>query len=107
MKRIFVLSLLVITGLFSFGLAKAVEIANPIAPNNINELVTMIADGVALIIGPVALIMFIVGGIMFLVSFGNPEKINQAKACLIYAVIGAAIALAAKGLAAIIGNVFK
>jgi len=108
MKKVFALSQIVFISLFlaSFILAQT-TITNPIGASNFKELITKIADGVAIIIGPVAVIMFIVAGILYLTSAGNPERINSAKACLMYAIIGIAVAISAKGMAEFIESTLK
>lgn len=108
MKKILTLPLLAIAvlSLAYPVVALGVKLDNPIGPNNIGELVEKIADGVAVVIGPLALIMFIVSGILFLASAGSPERVNTAKTCFVYAIIGAAVALAAKGVAEFVGGIF-
>ncbi|MBU4204629.1 pilin [Patescibacteria group bacterium] len=108
MKKIYILPLLIIIGVSFVSLATAAEITNPLGnTKDIKTLITKIADGVVVIIGPIATIMLIVAGILYLTSAGNPERINNAKTALIYAVIGIAVAISAKGVAEFIGTTLK
>ncbi len=109
MRKIFVLSLLIVIGISFINLATAatVTLDPPIGANNFIELITIITDGVVVVISPVAVIMIIVAGILFLTSAGNPERINSAKTCLIYAVIGIVVVISAKGMAEFIETTLK
>ena len=77
---------------------------NP-GPNCIDsfpKLLTKITDYIFGIIAVLATLMFVISGIFFVTSAGNPERITRAKNIAFYAVIGAAIALAGKGLIEVI-----
>lgn len=96
MKKIYTLLVLVIISLsFANPLLAQIRIENPISANTFAELLELITKAVAGIIGPIAVIMFIIAGIIFLTSAGKPEKVTTAKTCLLYAIIGTAIALGA------------
>lgn len=105
MKKTFILSSLVLLSIFigfattAYGEAGAVTITDPLGGIGFSGLLKNIAKGVAGVVGSLAVIMFIISGIMYLTSAGSPERINQAKGCLVYAVIGVVIALSAEGLA--------
>lgn len=83
-----------------------VKIDNPIKAQDFKTLLKTIADGIFTVIAGLSVIMIMVAGILFLLSAGSPEKINTAKACLTYAIIGAAVALAAKAIIATVTSVF-
>ncbi|MBI1866323.1 MAG: hypothetical protein HY005_03330 [Candidatus Staskawiczbacteria bacterium] len=97
-------SILVIAG----GETSAVVLVNPlVGVNNICQLLTRIINAVAGIVGAISVIMIIVSGIMYLLSAGSPERINKAKAALVYAIIGMAIAISATGIVAAIKGVIN
>lgn len=50
--------------------------------------------------------MFLVGGYTYATSSGDPEKVGKATKTLIYAAIGLTVALIAKGIPLIVGNIF-
>ena len=50
-------------------------------------------------------LMLIVAGYMFVTGGGNPEAIGKAKNMLVYALVGLAIALAARGLMALVNAI--
>jgi len=79
------------------------EICNPLGANSIDELLTdYIIPAVETVVASVAVIMFIVAGILFLTSAGDPGRLQTAKTCFVYAIIGLAIALGAATLSVII-----
>jgi hypothetical protein len=55
----------------------------------------------------VAGILLIISGFMFVTAGGNPENVTRARQFLINALIGVAIALAAKGMVALIVNILS
>lgn len=73
--------------------------------NSFTGLLTQITTYILNIIGGLAVIMFIWAGILFVTSAGDPSKITKARHVVIYAIIGIAIALAGKGLIAVITEV--
>jgi len=56
------------------------------------------------LITPVIVIMFIWSGFLFIKAQGNEEGLTSAKNTLLYTVIGAALALGAKGLSIVISS---
>jgi hypothetical protein len=103
-----IVSLAVLTGLFCLATlvsAESVTIPNPLAQggvNNFTDLLLKIAQGVSVVIGILGTIMLLVSGILYLTSAGNPEKINKAKAALIYALVGIAIGATAEVIVSIV-----
>ena len=83
-------------GLISF--ADAIVIENPLTSDDIGKILTNIADNLINILGGVTVIMFIITGIIYLTSAGSPEKIQLAKKCLTYTIIGVVVVLMAKGI---------
>lgn len=82
------------------------KICNPLTGvNNFGDLLEKIAVGVGAVVASLAVLMLIIAGILFLISAGNPTMLTRAKQALTYAIIGAAIALAASGLVALLKNI--
>lgn len=74
----------------------------PICINDFPTLITNITDYIFNVVGFLATLMLVIAGVMFVISAGNPGKIDSAKKAAIYAAVGLAIALAGKGLIAVI-----
>jgi len=53
----------------------------------------------------VVVLMILVAGYMFVTGGGNPETISKARNLLMYALIGLAIAVIARGLVALVGRI--
>lgn len=90
------------------GSVFAVSIENPLKGRGINsipDLLKKIAEEVGKIVASLAVLMIIVAGILFLFSAGNPNMLGNAKLALTYAIIGAAVALAASGIAELIKRI--
>ncbi len=82
------------------------QLQNPLGGiNTFPALLSQIASAIAPIIGSLAVLMLIIAGIFFLLSAGNPAMLGRAKTALAYAIIGAAIGLAAVGLVALIKTI--
>lgn len=95
MRKLF-LPIVLISFLFFVSFAEAVSISNPLSHSNFGSLIGGIANAIAGLVGAIAAIMFILAGIYFLTSAGDPTKLQKAKDCLKYAIIGTVIALAAE-----------
>jgi len=89
------LPIVLISLLFFVGFAEAVSIKNPLSHSSFSSLIGGIANAIAGLVGAIATIMFILAGFYFLTSLGDPAKLQKAKDCLKYAIIGTAIALLA------------
>jgi len=50
-------------------------------------------------------IMFLIGGFTFLTSGGDPQKVSKGKNIMIYAAVGLAIVLVAKGIIALLKDI--
>ncbi len=108
---VFLFSFAILLGAFSFVSAETIALPNPLCPNmanpcvssptcvcNFADLVGRVTNYIFTIIGVLAVLMFVIAGIYFVISAGNPEKIQKAKDIAKWAVIGAIIAFAGKGL---------
>jgi len=104
MKRI----LLAVTLLSLFALPMVSfgqENVLPTGPTSGTEIVTMvntISNWVFTIFLAVAVIFIIMAAIKFLTSGGDPGKVSSARDSLLYALIGVAVAVLAKGLVALV-----
>ncbi len=101
-----IIGTILFVGLFCFtgrvlGAGDA-TIPNLIGASDFKQLLGKIASGVGTLIGALGTIMFIISGIMFLFSAGSPEKINNAKRALVYAIIGIVVGLTVNSLVAFI-----
>jgi len=77
----------------------------PIGPTSEQAIIDMlnkIADWIFTIFLAVAVIFIILAAIKFLTSGGDPGKVQSARDSLLYALIGVAVALLAKGLVALV-----
>ena len=83
-----------------------VKLQNPLKGiEDFPTLLSTIADAITPIVASLALLMLIIAGIFFLLSAGKPEMLTMAKQALSYAIIGAAIGLAAAGLVALLKKI--
>src|SRR3989344_5604840 len=80
---------------------------NPACVDSFDKLIANISEYVTDVIAVLAGLMFVVAGIMFVISAGNPERITKARKIAIYAAVGAAIALAGRGLIEVIQEVIN
>lgn len=62
------------------------------ANNRVVDVLTFVVNTFSWVIGIAGVIAVIVGGIMYAVSGGDPQKTNQAKNTIIYALVGLVIA---------------
>ncbi|MBU2540245.1 hypothetical protein KJ786_03745 [Patescibacteria group bacterium] len=105
MRKTYILLSIVLISFSFVSLVSAETITDPLGGKNIGQVLASITKGVADIVGPLAGVMVIIAGIFFLTSGGSPERVNTAKACLMYAVIGAVIALSAGAISATITKI--
>ena len=85
----------------------ALNLPNPLEKSNINDipgLVDAIATFIVQLASPVFVIMMIVGAFQMLTAVGNETKFANGKKTITYTIIGMAVVLAAKGIAAVIKN---
>lgn len=114
-KFFLVISAITFLALFA-SVAVAISLPNPLCPsggnatqcvNDLPTLVVKITNYIASVIAVLATLMFVWGGMLFVSSGGRPEQITKAKKALLVTAVGAAIALAAKGLATVIAEVIN
>ena len=74
----------------------------PSTPGELVDLVEKIGNWIFSILLGVAVIFLVVAGFYFITAGGSAEKVTTARQMLINALIGVAVALAAKGMVAII-----
>ncbi|MDD3734944.1 MAG: pilin [Candidatus Pacebacteria bacterium] len=79
-----------------------IDLSNPINANTIEEVLENIASAIWRIVTPLSAIMLIWAGIQYMTAQGQPDKINQAKNSLKYAIIGIIVALIAGSIDALI-----
>lgn len=69
---------------------------------DIKDMVDVAADILTKIAGALCVLMIVWAGILFLMASGEPDKVTKAKQALLYAIIGAVVALGAAGFKAIV-----
>jgi len=82
-----------------------ITIPNPLEYETLQELVDKLIDfifAVAIAITPLVLIY---AGFLFLTAGGDPQKVNQAKSLIFWALIGLTIVILAKGLIKVLQDV--
>ncbi|PIR89685.1 hypothetical protein COS93_00220 [bacterium (Candidatus Gribaldobacteria) CG07_land_8_20_14_0_80_33_18] len=101
---LFFLFLLII--LMTPGLTRAdVKIESPIKYENIPDLINSIVNYIFWVGLALAPLMIVIGALMIMSSGGDPNKVTTGRNIIIYACIGLAIILFAKGIIAIIRGV--
>lgn len=99
MKKKKILAVLIFLSLVFFIVlasnANAVDFANPLKINSIQELLTNLLSALQGVVVTIAIIFIVIGGILYMTSAGDEKRITQAKNCWTGAVIGLAIVLAA------------
>lgn len=83
----------------------AVQFKNPIAFNDIQDLLVAILNVIIIIAVPIIVFFLIYAGFLYVTARGNPETIQQASRALLYGVIGGVIILGAVAVAEIIGAI--
>lgn len=72
-----------------------VSFANPLRFNTVNELLTSLLTFLQTFIVMLALIFIIIGALLYVTSAGNDGRMETAKKCILGAVIGLALGIAA------------
>jgi len=89
--------------LLLISISSAIDIENPLSKtSDIYTLVMKILDFLIILAIPLSAILIVYSGLLYITSAGNAEKIKTAQKTLIWALIGFAIVLIAKGVPAII-----
>ena len=70
----------------------------------VNGILNKAANFLLIIIGIAAVFMIMIGGIQYVLSSGDPQRVNQAKDMIIYALVGLVVALVAKGIVVFVIN---
>lgn len=80
------------------------EIKNPVAgTSTLMELIVQLLNNVVMPIAAVAVVIWIIyAGFTFLTAQGNPKAIEEAKARLLWSLIGAGILLGAVGISKVV-----
>ena len=81
------------------------EIENPLTATTVTELIDRIINFIWFLAIVFAPIMFLIGGFTFLTSGGDPQKVSKGKNIMIYAAVGLAIVLVAKGIIALLKDI--
>jgi len=101
-------SLLIVFLAFPFIASAAtsttIEIDNPIASDNLLDLIETIVNYLLWIAVVAAPLTIIIAALMFLTAGGNERKVGTAKKMLMWAVIGIALALLSKGIVSLLGD---
>ena len=105
MKKIIIASLAFLM-LFGFSFSVFAAVTN--VPTNVTSIsavisiINTLANWVFSVLIALAVIMLLLAAFNWLTSAGNEEKISSARKMLIWALVGIAVALAAKGLVMIV-----
>jgi hypothetical protein len=75
--------------------AQAIVFVNPLSVDSVEELLASLLSALQGVVVALAMIFIVLGGILYMTSYGNPGRIEQAKACWTGALIGLAIVLVA------------
>ena len=107
MKKLLLLPLIIfISFLFFANFVQANTTIDPTGPGSFKELIEAFIEIIRNIVAPLAAVMVIIAGILYATSAGNPERIQQAKDFLIYAIIGVIIVLIAQAVITTIEGFF-
>jgi len=87
--------------------AKAITFENPFKAKSFEELIDAIINFIFWVAMAIVPIIIIIAGFLFLTSGGDPEKVRTAKKIILYACIGLAIILFAKGIISLIKSVIE
>jgi len=75
------------------------------APGDIIIIIEAIANWIFVILLAVAVIFVLIAAFQFLTSGGAPERISAARSNLLYAVVGVAVAVLARGFIALVKTI--
>ena len=85
--------------------ADQVCICNPLTTERFEDIINNIIDFLFKIIVVLAPLMIVIGGFMFFTSGGDPKKVSQARNLMIWAAVGFAVILLAKGFMALLKSI--
>src|SRR3989344_1999938 len=83
------------------------QICNPLAYGTFQEILGAITDFVFTVGMVLAPLMLIIAGFFFVTSAGDPKRIETAKRLALYALIGLAVLLLAKGLIKVLESILR
>ncbi len=106
MKTLLIFSLFLSIMLIGSHYAMALEIPNPLGPQDqtIPQLIDKIATWLLEIGLVISTIIILWAAIVFMTSGGNQQRVTQARQTLWYVIIGITVLLLAKGVTSIIQN---
>ncbi len=104
MKKIIIISL-IFFGVSFFAVSHALTINNPLASDDVADIISSIWKFVYLLAIAVVPLMAIIAGFMFMTAGGDSTKINKAKDLLLWLVIGVVIVLLAGGIVQLIRKI--
>lgn len=84
-----------------------IDLPNPLGTTDIAELLNRITGFLLTIAAPIAAVVIIIGAFQMLFAAGNPEKFKTGQKTILYAAIGFAIVLIAKGITSIIEGILQ
>lgn len=105
MKKLLLVAVLLVAAGLAAGAAAQNVIDNPLGTGEVKTVITRIADFLTAIAGAIATIVILYAGYLYLTGGGNPNQIEQARKALTWAIVGFAIILVARGIAALIENI--
>ncbi len=65
----------------------------PLGKNELEKLITNLAEIALALISTIAVIFLILGGFQYITSAGNPDNVGKAKNTILYAIIGLILAI--------------
>lgn len=83
-----------------------INITNPIATSDFNEIVSNTLLWVLSVVGSLFLLMVIAGGVMYMVAGGVEERITRAKKIITWSILGLALILASYAIMVVIDVIF-
>jgi heme/copper-type cytochrome/quinol oxidase subunit 2 len=98
---IFIILFSLFLPLLSFG----VQLPNPLEAETIEELIEDLINLIFWIAIALVPLMVLIAGFFFLTAAGDPEKIKNAKTIIFWTIVGATIALLAKGIISVIKQI--
>ena len=86
----------------SGGTTGGIPFPNPLASDNITEIIDSIATQLIILGAPVAVIMALVGAFQMMTAGGDVEKFKNGQKTLLYTAVGYLVLLISKGVASIV-----
>src|SRR5947208_1981392 len=70
--------------------------SNPNSGASVQQIIKLVINILSIVVGVTAVIMIVVSGFKFMTSAGDPNSVSKARATLMYAAIGLAVAVSAQ-----------